>query len=104
MVKRLVILVSGLSALIGGLLWIRFGSDVIGGHLYSLPIDGPAIILDEMPRWGGREPEGPPPYRTPSLMIPTDNIREAYQFVQQQGVDLVTEIEDEQWFVNCSLY
>lgn len=73
--------------------------DIINGHLYALPLEGPAILLDEMPMWGGKEPDGPPPYRTPSLMIPTDNITEAYQFMHRLGVELVTEIMDGHWFV-----
>jgi catechol 2,3-dioxygenase-like lactoylglutathione lyase family enzyme len=81
------------------ILGLSESSEVVNGHLYVLPIDGPNIILDEMPMWRGSESGGPPPYQTPAFTLTTDSIEEAYKFMQNQGVHLVTEIMDEQWFV-----
>jgi hypothetical protein len=71
----------------------------VKGHLYVLPVGGPDIILDEMPMWGGKNPEGPPAYHTPAFMLATDNIKDTYRFMKQQGAELVTGIEDDRWFV-----
>ncbi|WP_409344502.1 effector binding domain-containing protein [Paenibacillus sp. MBLB4367] len=71
----------------------------VNGHLYVLPVDGPDLILDEMPLWGGREPGGPPAYQTPAVILPTHDINEAYRFMKEQGVELLTEIMDAHWFV-----
>jgi len=72
---------------------------VVNGHLYVLPIGGPDLILDEMPMWGGNKPEGPPVYQTPAISLPTHDINEAYRFMKEHGVTLVTEIIDAKWFV-----
>jgi len=73
--------------------------EVVNGHLYMLPVEGPNVILDQMPMWGGKTLEGPPTYKTPALMLPTSNIKDAFQFMQKLDVDIVTEIEDNKWFV-----
>ncbi|GIP56150.1 GyrI-like domain-containing protein [Paenibacillus vini] len=74
--------------------------EAINGHLYMLPLDGNVdIILDEMPMWREVGADGPPPYRTPAVMLSTENIKESYRFMQERGVHLVTEIQNDQWFV-----
>jgi len=69
------------------------------GFHYSLPVDGIEIILDEMPNWRGKNVEGPPVYQTPAFKLQTRNISETYRYMKEQGVQLVTEIEDNLWFV-----
>nr|WP_255570688.1 VOC family protein [Cohnella sp. CFH 77786] len=72
---------------------------IMNGHLCPLPMGEPGIILDTMPMWGGKEPGGAPTFQTPAFMLPTDDIHAAYSFMKEQGVELVTEIENGHWFV-----
>lgn len=68
------------------------------GHLCPLPHEGTcAITLDTMPRWSGQEPGPSPTHRVPALMFKTDDIRAAFAFMQENGVELVTGIEGH-WF------
>ncbi|UJF32761.1 VOC family protein [Paenibacillus hexagrammi] len=78
-----------------------FPSDtpILFGHLCPLPVEGPAVILDTMPMWGGMQPQGAAPYQAPAVMFPTSDIEEAYQYVKNAGVEIVTDIQDGQWFV-----
>lgn len=68
------------------------------GHLCSLPHEGScAINLDTMPKWGGKDPGGAPLYQVPAFMFKTEDIQGAYNFMQPNGVELVTGIEGH-WF------
>jgi len=80
------------------LLGLTESGEIVNGHLYALPIDGPSIILDEMPMWGGNNPDGPPVYQTPAFMLQSNDIKEAFRFMREQGTDLVTDIQDGKWF------
>ncbi|PYI57518.1 VOC family protein [Paenibacillus flagellatus] len=68
------------------------------GHLCPLPMEGPGLVLDKMPMWGGDEPGGPPTFRTPAFMFLTDDLHAAYRYMQDKGVELVTETMDDHWF------
>lgn len=70
------------------------------GHLYVPVMEegSPALILDQMPRWCGGE-QKPPTYQTPAFMFNTDAVHASFRFMQENGVELVTEVEDNQWFV-----
>ncbi|MCG7409946.1 VOC family protein [Paenibacillus sp. ACRRX] len=82
------------------LLGLSVECDIIGGHLCSLPMrDGTGIILDTMPMWGGKAPGGPPTYQTPAVMLKTDDIYASFAYMQERGIELVTEIENGHWFV-----
>ncbi|MGO4537833.1 VOC family protein [Paenibacillus sp. 2TAB19] len=72
---------------------------IMGGHLCPLPMDGVGIILDTMPMWGGDRPEGAPSIQTPAFMLMTDDLQGSFDFMKQLGVELVTEIEHDHWFV-----
>ncbi|KQX57277.1 MULTISPECIES: VOC family protein [unclassified Paenibacillus] len=80
------------------LLGIAPDGDILFGHLYALPMDGTSLVLDQMPMWGGNEPGGPPTYQTPAFMFQTENIQASYEFMKNNEVELVTEIQNEQWF------
>lgn len=73
--------------------------DIINGHLCSLPMEGAGLILDTMPMWGGKEPGGAPNIQTPALMLLTDDLEASYAFAEASGVELVTGIEHDHWFV-----
>jgi predicted enzyme related to lactoylglutathione lyase len=73
-----------------------------GHHLCVLPLtDGRHLILDEMPMWGGDQPDGPPTYQTPAFMFDTDDIHAAHAFVREHGAEVVTDVnafEQSGWF------
>lgn len=73
--------------------------EIIFDHLCPLPMQGPGIILDTMPMWGGKEPEGAPTIETPAFMLLTDDLQGSLSYMKELGVELVTEIENDQWFV-----
>ncbi|TVY11440.1 VOC family protein [Paenibacillus cremeus] len=72
---------------------------IVAGHLCSLPMEGTGIVLDTMPKWGGDEPEGAPPIQTPAFMLMTNDLEGSFEFMKQLGVELVTDIEHNHWFV-----
>jgi catechol 2,3-dioxygenase-like lactoylglutathione lyase family enzyme len=72
---------------------------IMNGHLCSLPVDGSGIILDTMPMWGGNAPGGAPTFRTPAFMLLTEELNASYAFMKNHGAELVTDIQDDHWFV-----
>ncbi|MFA1822334.1 VOC family protein [Virgibacillus oceani] len=69
------------------------------GHLYVLPMEGVDVILDEMPRWSGNNEGGTASYQAPAFMFRTEDIYASYEYMKMMGADLVTEVENNQWFV-----
>lgn len=67
------------------------------GHLCPLPMEGTGIVLDTMPMWGGKE--GAPAIETPAFMLMTEDLQESFNYMKQLGVEIVTEIEHDHWFV-----
>ncbi|MGE7912523.1 VOC family protein [Lysinibacillus xylanilyticus] len=68
-------------------------------HIFVAPMEGTAgLILDAMPKW--RKEDGDiSTYQVPSIQFLTDNIQAAYQFMKENDVELVTEIQDNFYFV-----
>ncbi|QYR20644.1 VOC family protein [Paenibacillus sp. sptzw28] len=73
--------------------------EIMNGHLCPLPMEGAGVILDTMPGWGGKEPGGAPPITTPAFMFLTGDLQASFDFAKDIGVELVTEIESNHWFV-----
>jgi len=71
----------------------------MAGHLCTLPMQGTGIILDTMPMWGGDQPNGAPSIETPAFMLLTDDLQGSYDYMKKLGVELVTAIEHNHWFV-----
>lgn len=69
------------------------------GHLYVLSMEGTDVILDEMPMWSGSDEEGVSPYSALAFMFRTGDIYASYNFMKEMGAELVTEVENYQWFV-----
>ncbi len=66
-----------------------------GRHLCVVPLkDDRDLILDEMPMWGGDQPDGPPTYRTPAFMFDTDDAHAAHAFVTEYGAEVVTDVNE----------
>lgn len=75
------------------------GGEIYFGHLYNAPMDGTAgLILDTMPKW--RDENGNiSTYQVPSIQFVTDDIQASYQFLKENNVELLSEIEDDFYFV-----
>ncbi|HEY0828557.1 MAG TPA: VOC family protein [Bacilli bacterium] len=72
---------------------------IVSGHLCPLPMEGTGVILDTMPMWGGDQPGGAPTIETPAFMLMTEDLKGSLDYMKGLGVELVTEIEHDQWFV-----
>lgn len=72
---------------------------IMNGHLCPLPMEGTAVILDTMPKWGGDQPGGAPSIETPAFMLMTEDLQSSLEYMKTIGVELVTEIEHNHWFV-----
>ncbi|WP_442600668.1 VOC family protein [Paenibacillus sp. KN14-4R] len=67
--------------------------EILFGHLFIVPMQGTAgIILDSKIY----SPEKV--FQTPAFQFITDDIEQSYQYLQENGVELVTGIENGQWF------
>src|SRR5690348_8104984 len=81
------------------ILGIPADCEIMNGHLCPLPMEGSGVILDTMPLWGGKEASGVPTFKTPAFTFLTDDLQASYQFMQDNQVELVTQIEHDHWFV-----
>ncbi|BCB03680.1 VOC family protein [Bacillus sp. KH172YL63] len=67
-------------------------------HLFVADMEGTGMILDTMPMW--RDENGRlPRLNFPAVQFATDDIHAAYQFMKEHGVELETEIVNDQFFV-----
>lgn len=73
--------------------------EIISGHLCALPMEGTGVMLDTMPKWGGDRPGGAPSIETPAFMLMTEDLQASLIYMKELGVELVTEIEHNHWFV-----
>ncbi len=75
------------------------GGEEYFGHLFVVPMEGTAgLILDAMPKW--RKEDGDiSTYQVPAIQFLTNDMEAAYQFMQENNVELVTEIQDHFYFV-----
>ncbi|WP_410770349.1 VOC family protein [Fontibacillus sp. BL9] len=73
--------------------------EIAFGHLCRLPMEGAGIMLDTMPRWGGDLPGGAPSIETPAFMLLTGDLKGSFEYMKALGVEFVTDIEHDQWFV-----
>lgn len=69
------------------------------GHLFVPEMEGSTqLIMDTMPRWRN-EAGDIYPYHSPSLQFVTDDVHSSFEYMKTQEVELVTEIEDNFYFV-----
>ncbi|MFC0560191.1 VOC family protein [Halalkalibacter alkalisediminis] len=75
------------------------GGEIYFGHLYTASMEGTSeLILDTMPKWKD-ENGNIANYQVPSIQFVTDDIHDSYQFMKENHVELLTEIEDDSYFV-----
>jgi len=75
------------------------GGEIQFGHIYCPPTEGSGLVLDaKAASTFGRNGDFPA-YRVPVCTLATDDVQAAYRFMQDNGVDLVTGIENDHWFV-----
>ncbi|WP_449621861.1 VOC family protein [Robertmurraya sp. Marseille-Q9965] len=67
-------------------------------HLFVAKMDGTGMILDTMPMWRNENGDMPR-LNVPTIQFGTDDILASYHFMKEHGVELVTEILNEQFFV-----
>jgi len=69
------------------------------GHLFAASMEGTAgFILDTMPKWRD-ENSNLPTYQVPAIQFVTDDLHASYQFLKENNVELLTEIQDDFYFV-----
>lgn len=75
------------------LLGIKADVDIIGGHLYVIPLEGEAnLVLDS--KIYAKRVTG----EAPLFHFNTENIEKAYQFMKIKGVNIISEIEHGHYF------
>jgi predicted enzyme related to lactoylglutathione lyase len=75
------------------LLGIKADGEIIGGHLYVIPLEGGSgLVLDS--KIYPKRATG----KAPLFHFNTDNIEEAYQFMKVKGVNIISDIEHDQYF------
>jgi predicted enzyme related to lactoylglutathione lyase len=69
------------------------------GHLFAAEMEeGSGMLLDTMPMWRNENGELPR-LNVPAIQFGTDDVHASYQFLKENGVELVTEIQYDQFFV-----
>ncbi|WP_430791232.1 VOC family protein [Virgibacillus flavescens] len=66
--------------------------DILFDHLYVLPMQGTGIVLDS------KMYEAEQVYQKPPFHLNTYDIEDAFAFMNNKGVQMVTGIEHGQWF------
>lgn len=79
------------------ILGIEKGEDLFD-HLFVADMDGAGMILDTMPMWKDNNGKGPR-LNFPAIQFATDDIHGSYQFMKDNGVELVTDIQNDHYFV-----
>ncbi|MFC4559552.1 VOC family protein [Virgibacillus kekensis] len=67
-------------------------------NLFAAKMDGTGMLLDTMPMWRD-ENEQLQPLNVPAIQFGTDDIQASYAFMKEKGVELVTDIQHDHWFV-----
>jgi catechol 2,3-dioxygenase-like lactoylglutathione lyase family enzyme len=74
------------------LLGMEAEGDIQFGHLYVLPMKGTGIVLDSKIYAENNQ------FKTPMFHFNTLNIEEAYAFMKNKGIHVVTDIEHGHYF------
>ncbi|MDQ0230064.1 VOC family protein [Metabacillus malikii] len=74
------------------LLGLPTNGDIFFDHIYVLPLEGPNIVLDSKLY----SPENI--FQVPAFQLNTNDIKQAYQYMIEKNVELITGIEHGHWF------
>jgi len=74
------------------LLGLPAGGEILFGHLHVIPMDGTRIVLDSKIFSEDRVFEVPP------FHLDTQDVEQAYAYMQSKQIELTTGIEHGQWF------
>lgn len=74
------------------LLGLPLDGEVLFGHLYVIPMNGPDIVLDS------KIYTSESIFNIPSFHLNTLDIDAAYDFVKASGGEILTDIENDHWF------
>lgn len=74
------------------ILGVTADGEIQFGHLYVLPMEGTGIVLDSKIYSVDRV------FKTPAFHLNTKNIEQAFHFMRNKGVELITEIEHNHYF------
>lgn len=74
------------------ILGLKTGGEIQFGHLYVIPMEGTGIVLDSKIYAEERI------YKTPAFHFNTTNIEEAFHYMRNKGVDVITEIQHNHYF------
>ncbi|MCT4782041.1 MULTISPECIES: VOC family protein [Exiguobacterium] len=66
--------------------------DILFGHLYVIPLNGPNLVLDSK-IWSEANI-----IQTPLFHLNTPDIHQAYAHMVQRQIDVLTPIEHDHWF------
>ena len=74
------------------LLGLPADGDILYGHLYIIPMQGTGIVLDSQIYSEDNT------FREAAFHFNTNNIHEALAYVKSKNVEILTDIEYDQWF------
>lgn len=74
------------------ILGLPIDGEILFGHLYVLPMNGTGIVLDSKIYSEDNI------FKTPLFHLNTNNIEQAYEYMNGKNVELTTEIEHNHWF------
>lgn len=74
------------------ILGIEPSGEIQFGHIYVLPMAGTGVVLDSKIYSKDKT------FQTPMFHFNTENIEEAYSFMKNKGVNIVSEIEHGHFF------
>ncbi|EMR07301.1 Glyoxalase-like domain protein [Bhargavaea cecembensis DSE10] len=74
------------------ILGLKADGDIQFGHLYVIPMQGTGIVLDSKIYAKDRV------FQTPPFHIETDDIEEAFSYMSNKNVEMVTPIEHHHYF------
>lgn len=74
------------------LLGLPNDGEILFGHLYVIPMNGTGIVLDSQIY------SNQAVFQVPAFHLNTNNIEEAYAYMKSKNIQIVTGIEDSQWF------
>ncbi|GEN86029.1 VOC family protein [Oceanobacillus sp. FSL W8-0428] len=74
------------------ILGLKSDGEILFDHLYVIPMEGTGIVLDSKIYAKDKI------FKAPAFHLNTKNIEEAFQYMKNKGVHLMTEIEHNHYF------